>query len=405
MRSASARVGAGVLVGFVVGAVATLALQGEGREAAVRGGHPDLPGPASDATEPVAIPESPGTFLAWTPGGLPPGLVDGIARLGIVRRSVVVESDVAWLTRSFASSGEVVDDPPDGYAIPLEVAAVDPRSYAWFLPPVDRGVIAELADGFGVLGRSSAELRGLGPGATLRFGGTDVRISAVLPDELVGANEVLVSRTTAARLGVSHDRYALIQPRGRPSRRTLERALRRLLPRGLPIQVRAPGETPYLRQGDAVLPEVKLKQLFGEFAAAPDAGRPGYLRIDPAWERTHIATERVPILGRVTCNVAIFPQLRGALRELVRRGLRDTIHSYAGCFAPRYANRDPTAGISHHAWGVAVDVNVPENPYGAPPRQDPRLVRVFERWGFVWGGRFIVPDGMHFEYRRPPERG
>ena len=31
--------------------------------------------------------------------------------------------------------------------------------------------------------------------------------------------------------------------------------------------------------------------------------------------------------------------------------------------------------------------------------QDPRLVRIMERHGFSWGGRWpTVPDGMHFEY-------
>lgn len=29
-------------------------------------------------------------------------------------------------------------------------------------------------------------------------------------------------------------------------------------------------------------------------------------------------------------------------------------------------------------------------------------MRVMERWGFIWGGRFTAPDGNHFEYRRPP---
>ena len=30
----------------------------------------------------------------------------------------------------------------------------------------------------------------------------------------------------------------------------------------------------------------------------------------------------------------------------------------------------------------------------------PRLVSAFERWGFTWGGRWLVPDGMHFEIIR-----
>ncbi|MGH2726880.1 MAG: M15 family metallopeptidase, partial [Actinomycetota bacterium] len=40
------------------------------------------------------------------------------------------------------------------------------------------------------------------------------------------------------------------------------------------------------------------------------------------------------------------------------------------------------------------------NPYGEKPRQDPRLVALMERWGFTWGGRWLVPDGMHFEFVR-----
>jgi hypothetical protein len=390
----------GLVAGFVAGAIVTLSLQSAARVPGPQGSPLSDAPPVPAATERQAA----GTFLAWTPGGLPAGFRASLPSVPVVERDVVVESDLAWLTRSFSSTGEVVDDPPPGLAIPLEVAAVDPAEYAPFLPPVDRGVVADLADGYGVLGESSAELRHLGPGAVLRFGSVDVEISAVLPDELVGANELLVSRTRARALGVTHDRYALIQPRGPATDRMIVRALKPLLPQGLPVQVRAPGQTPYFRQGDAVLPQVQLKLLFGEFAAAPDPARRGYLKIDPTWERAHIATEHVPILGDVTCNVALFPQLRGALREVARRGLQDTITSYSGCFARRYNNRDPHQAISHHTWGIAVDINVPQNAFGAPPHQDPRLVRIFERWGFIWGGTFVVPDGMHFEYRRPPER-
>jgi len=381
-------------VGFLAGAGVTLAVQ-RGETA------PRLPSALGGGTPPTAL-SAPGTFLAWTPGGLPEGFRQRLASLAGIRRAVVVKSDVVWLTRSLSSAGEVVDDPPRGLAIPLEVAAVHPLEYEPFVPPAERGVLADLANGFGVLGESSARLRGLGPGAVLEFGDVHVEVVAVWPDELVGAHELLVARDRGRTLGVTHDRYALVQPEGEPTERHLAKLLRSALPPGLPVQVRSPGETPYFRQGDAVLPPVEMKALFGEFSARPAPGRPGYLEIDPAWEATHIATERVPLLGRVTCNVAMFRQLRGAARELIELGLRDTIESYAGCYARRFANRDPTQSISHHTWGVAIDLNVERNPFGAPPDQDPRMVEVFERWGFIWGGTFVLPDGMHFEYHRPP---
>jgi hypothetical protein len=60
--------------------------------------------------------------------------------------------------------------------------------------------------------------------------------------------------------------------------------------------------------------------------------------------------------------------------------------------------RIPTASISHHSWGAAVDINSLSNPYGAQPHQPPSLLSVMEANGFTWGGRWTVPDGMHFEY-------
>jgi hypothetical protein len=30
------------------------------------------------------------------------------------------------------------------------------------------------------------------------------------------------------------------------------------------------------------------------------------------------------------------------------------------------------------------------------------IVQIMERNGFTWGGRWLVPDGMHFEWARFP---
>jgi len=326
-----------------------------------------------------------------------------VARLPGVERSVTVASGIAWLTRSWSADGYLVDRPPSGLAIPLEVAGADPDTYGPFLAPADRGVLADLARGEGVLGASSARLRHLGPGAELAFGPNRVRVAAVLPDAEIGAHELFVSKATAATLGVSEDRYLLVDPDPGASRPHLSAAMRGLLPPGRQLQIRGPGETPYFRYGDAVLPQIRMKELFGEFAARPIAG--GYLAVDPAWASASIVTARVPLLGEVHCGRAVIPLLRGALSDLAQEGLGQLIDpgDYGGCYSARFLNRDPGAGISHHAWGAAIDINVSSNRYGQTPHQDPRVVAAFEQWGFTWGGRWIRPDGMHFEFLRFPQ--
>jgi hypothetical protein len=299
----------------------------------------------------------------------------------------------------------VVDRPPAGYAIPIDTAAVDPQTFADFVPPADRASVAALGTGDAILGSTSATLRGLGVGSTLDVGGRSLRITAVLPDQDVGAAELVVSRSTGARLGVTQDRYLVVQPA--PGRRITAAAFRHRVAPFLPpdlgidraVQVRAPGDTPYFRAGDAVLPPVLVKSLFGEFAARPGA-QTGTLQVDPAWIRSNIESTSVPVLGRVTCNRGIVPQLRSAMQHVRAAGLGHAVTSYHGCFVPRYIGWSDANMLSYHSWGIAFDVNLGSNLRGESPDQDPRLVRTLARWGFAWGGTWIVPDGSHFEFHR-----
>jgi hypothetical protein len=395
---------AGAVAGVLAGALLTLGIQAWTMSAP----------PVTRTRAPLLLsrPSAPETFLAWVPRRLPDGFARRVGRLRDVARLTVVAEDNVWLVRSWSAAGELADHPTWPFRIPLDVAAVDPATFAPFLPPADRSTLAAVENGEAILGSTSASVRGLGPGAILELErGARVRIAAVLPDELVGAAELLVSEGTGRRIGVVRDRYLLIQPReGLPmTSRSLRRTIQPLLPDDLGVfgrvQVRAPGETPYFRAGDAVLPPVLLKALFGEFAAHPVEGQPGSLEADPEWRRAHLVTTWVPLLGAVTCHRGILPQLRGAMSELRDRALGHLIKRFHGCFVPRFISRDPTALLSHHSWGIAFDVNLVGNYYGDPPHQDDRLVDTLARWGFLWGGDFVVPDGNHFEYRRSPETG
>jgi hypothetical protein len=123
----------------------------------------------------------------------------------------------------------------------------------------------------------------------------------------------------------------------------------------------------------------------------------GRIAPDPAWVRAHITTEVVPILGAVTCNKLIFPQLKAALQEVHERGLDAKIHpdEYAGCYYPRFIAG--TSTLSNHAFGLALDLNVPGNQRGTVGEMDRGVVDAFKRWGFAWGGDWGYTDPMHFE--------
>ena len=125
----------------------------------------------------------------------------------------------------------------------------------------------------------------------------------------------------------------------------------------------------------------------------------GTVQPDPAWVAANIRTETVPILGSVTGHRVLFPQLRGALNEVVARGLAGEINpeEFGGCYVPRFIARDPNKGLSLHTWGIAVDLNVPGNLRGVPGDINRDVVAIFKKWGFAWGGDWSYTDPMHFE--------
>ena len=393
----------------MLGVVAILALQAQGSRRADEPAPSDPTpeaSPSSETPTPAAAPSPSASpldqgrlLLVWTPGGLPDGLAARVAEIPGVLGVTVVRGDNLELVGTRAADGSPVQQLVDGWRVPLDAMAIDPTTYAELVPGADRDAVRALTDGGALLGRTSADLRGIGAGGVLSLAnGEDVTITGVVDDEVVGAAELVVPASEGDRVGVTTPRSLLL--RYADDRTGIEVAIRGALPAETPARIRGPGESPFLRHGDAVLPQALIKDRFGEFTYRGAPGR-GFEQ-EPAWIERNVVDADVPILGTVRCHRGIVRALSSALAELERRGLAELLDptEYAGCWNPRFIGNG--RGVSRHAWGVGIDVNAASNPYGAPGNQDPRLVEVMERWGFTWGGTWLIPDAMHFEFAEPP---
>jgi hypothetical protein len=246
-----------------------------------------------------------------------------------------------------------------------------------------------------VLGHTSAGLRRLAVGGVIELtGGRSVVVSGVVEDASIGGAELAVDIPTGERLGLATPRYLLVAYRG--DRPALEDHLRTALRPETVVRFRGPGETPYLRHADAVLPQAQIKARFGEFSYR--AGSAGGFAQDPGWQAENIVTRRVPILGAVRCHRGIVDALVGALTDIEKAGLAGLVEQagFDGCFNPRFVAGSDS--VSRHAWGAAFDMGFGSNPTGFESVQDPRLVEIFRRWGFTSGDSWLVPDAGHFEF-------
>jgi len=70
------------------------------------------------------------------------------------------------------------------------------------------------------------------------------------------------------------------------------------------------------------------------------------------------------------------------------------LDEYGGCFMDRMSRGSTMKSV--HAWGLAVDYMPSRGEMGEKPDIPKKVVEIFKKHGFLWGGDWSRPDGMHF---------
>lgn len=162
---------------------------------------------------------------------------------------------------------------------------------------------------------------------------------------------------------------------------------------------------------DGIVGGITWQSLFAKPMPEPHIDLPIYQRDlmglfgDPhesSFPSTWLATTQLDLVVKrpnIYCHKLMISPLQQAAALLRSRGLADQWHTYDGCWCVRYMRGGNS--LSVHSWGLAIDLNAAENPFGADDFQMTKeFAACFEEVGFTWGGRWNYPDGMHFQLPR-----
>jgi len=301
-------------------------------------------------------------------------------------------------------AGSIVQQAPSGFRLPMSVTALHPSAIA---AVSGRGISGALGPTVVVMGERTAGLRGAQAGDLIDLVAADggvhtLTISRIGTEDEVGGTELLMTLEAADRLGITTNTQVVIY--GFPSRVELDTALdNRGVSGRFRTRVRHSWDPP---SPDGNLGLARTKELLGEFAYQI-VGAESIVQ-EAAWQSANLPAGRellspqIPIRAR--CHNRIATDLRAALADVAAAGLAGAIdvtnaNTYGGCHYPRFNRIGGELGfLSRHSWGMALDTNTVSNCQGCVPQMNCDVVRIFRRHNFAWGGNFLVPDGMHFEW-------
>ncbi len=320
--------------------------------------------------------------------------------------AVISRSASIGLTR-VSRGGSTVQQPPSGFAYPMGVTVL-PHTYVGTVMGTELSAL--LTPTRIVMNKTSADLRGARAGDVLTLtaaSGASVNftIARVAPHDEINGAELLMEPGAADRLGLSRQSTVLVW--GFNSRSAINSALSANSLISTSIRVRRTWDA---FDPDLTLGMVETKAELGEFAYRVNSN--GSVSVDDAWRTANITAGSIGGLRLQTgCHRKVRPALQAAMNEVVAAGLSYTINYYdanraGGCYYPRFNRLTPNSRIgflSRHSWGQAVDTNTVGSCQGCIPDFSKtaagcRTVQIFRKHGFAWGGNFLTPDGMHFEY-------
>ena len=409
LRSASARL-RGVVPGTALVAV-TLALT-TGTAVAVVAGDLVQP-PVPTGTAPLAMP-SPTASTAPEPPPVPEA--EALARPAVPAMPVRplagrLRPDVLVKVAAPLPPEQVQALAPEGQKVTFragtvnlggrDVAAVgvDPSTFRAFTAEGTAeadAVWQAVAQGEVVASHALGEQAALELGSTLPVtpaGGGEplpLRLGALATTGIPGA-DLVVDEGAAERLGLQPTTAVVVTAVEGKDPVVLAEEVRKVVGDAAQVDLLSPPT----QNPVAFLSGSNAAKAFGAFSYRyfPD----GTIAPDQAWVRENIVTATVPIMGRITCHRLMVPQLRGALAEVQAAGLGQLLRTYDGCYVPRFIARNPDNSISLHTWGIAIDMDAATNYRGIRGTMDIRIVEIFKRWGFRWGGDWKYTDPMHFE--------
>jgi len=133
------------------------------------------------------------------------------------------------------------------------------------------------------------------------------------------------------------------------------------------------------------------------------------MTLSPAFASKHFGRVKLPFaiplswapdkkVLNMYCHKKLKDVFFAVFDEIRRKRLKKHVQTFGGCYNLRYKRKGNR--LSTHSWGIAIDLNVATNQMGSPGDMNEKVVEIFEKYGFKWGGDWkgAYHDPMHFQY-------